>query len=103
MTPSIESTLGNSVWVHENTDKLKQALPQDWSDPTEAFGLPFRYKIKLAGVDYKTDAELACVIELLHHSGLLLQQGNKWKVNSEWSYVDFSHNLMRNPFVLTIH
>jgi len=103
MTPALLATVGNSVWVHENTDKLKQALPQEWSEPAEAFGLPFRFKIKLAGVDYKTEGELSEVLALLYSSGLLLRQGNLWKVNAEWSYLDISHNSVSHPSSLKLH
>jgi hypothetical protein len=83
---SLEGKLDNWEWLRTNRDALLEHLPDTWThkDNWHQFSLPFRFKIKLLGIEYQSDDQLAYVMAHLQKIGMLQWQGLTFKANKNW-------------------
>lgn len=93
MTSALQSTLGNFTWVDQHKEALKALLPLDWTPFNDAFGLPFMYRIKLLGIDYRSDHDVASMLAMFETSGLLLhdRDSHTFKVNPTWEPINLQY------------
>jgi hypothetical protein len=72
---SLQSTLGDNVWVVENKDKIKELLPETWTHAQNINGLQLGYGLKLLGIDWRSEDEFAVCMVFLEKVGILLRDG----------------------------
>jgi len=63
-------TLANAEWVKDNEDKLRDLFPETWTHPLNVDHLNLRYKTKLIGLEWSTDAELTSILVTLTKMGI---------------------------------
>ena len=75
MTPILMKTIGDPKWLDENRGALLMLFPETFTHPGNINFLAMRYRLKLIGVDYKTDTEFAQCLVQLEHNKILLRDG----------------------------
>ena len=71
----LDDTIRNSQWLAENREELLQLFPETWTHFTNVNQLALRYKLKLLGVDYRTEPQLAECLAKFEQSRILLRDG----------------------------
>jgi len=75
MSQLLRSTLGNEAWMRANADKLREALPADWSPIDQNLMMRVGFAIKVAGVVWHSSEELARCLEFFRVTGLMETRG----------------------------
>ena len=64
-------TLGNEKWLRENEPKLREMLPETWTLMTNLNGLQLGFKLKLIGVEWRSEDEFGRVMLFLEKVGIM--------------------------------
>jgi len=72
---SLENTLGNTKWLKENEAKIKELLPETWTHVSNLNGLSLGFKLKLLGIDWRSQDEFGRVMVFLEKTGFMLRDG----------------------------
>lgn len=78
---NLQSTLGNEDWLRENETEIKSALPETWTHINNLNGLQFGFKLKLLGLDWRSEEEFGKVMFFLERIGLMLRDGQNVRRN----------------------
>jgi hypothetical protein len=78
MQPDFTTTLGNVAWLAENESAIKETLPEQWT-PIVEFGqagaLKVGFKLKLLGVDWRSQQEFGKIMVYLEKIGFMQRDG----------------------------
>ena len=66
-------TIGNAAWREQNADKLKAILPETWTHMRNLNMLQIGFNLKVLGVDWRGDQELAHCMILMERAGLMVR------------------------------
>jgi hypothetical protein len=72
---TLQNTLGSKTWVSANREKLRKLLPETWTHPANFNVVGFSFQLKLLGVDWRSEEELATVFAFLERTKILLRDG----------------------------
>lgn len=76
-----QNTLGNEQWLRDNESKVKAMLPETWTHISNLSALGIGYKLKVLGVDWRSEAEFGLIMVFLDKIGLMLRDGMTIKRN----------------------
>lgn len=68
---SLVDTLGNKQWLRDNEPKLREMLPETWTLATNLNGLQLGFRLKLIGVDWRSEDEFGRVMLFLEKVGIM--------------------------------
>jgi len=68
-TRCLRSTIGNPQWFRSNYSELIKAIPREWTSVHNLI-LPFGFAIKILGVEWRQEAQVALAIMWLNHLGI---------------------------------
>ena len=77
-------TLGNRQWVKEH--ELKAILPDVWTHIENLNGMQLGFKLKLLGIDWRSEEDFGLIMVCLEKMGLMLRQ-NEYSVRANPSKV----------------
>lgn len=80
---SLQDTLGNEQWLRKNEDNVKALLPETWTHMGNLNGLQIGYRLKLLGIDWRSEDEFGRVMLFLEKVGIMLRDGLTVKRNSQ--------------------
>jgi len=75
MTPKLNETVGDAEWLDENRKALLNMLPETWTHVANVNFIALRYQLKLIGVDFRSDNELAFCLAALEKASILQRSG----------------------------
>ena len=78
---SLQDTLGNEEWLRANEQKVKEMLPETWTHIGNLNGLQIGFKMKLLGIDWRSEDQFAKAMTFLTKTGFFLMQGQTVKRN----------------------
>lgn len=78
---SLIDTLGNEDWLKDNEEGIKEMLPETWTHIHNINGLQLGFRMKLLGIDWRSEDEFAKVMVFLQKTGFLLMDGLKVRRN----------------------
>ena len=78
---SLQETLGNDAWLRDNEAQVKAMFPETWTHIGNLNGLQIGFKMKLMGIDWRSEDEFAKVMVFLTKAGFLLMQDQTVKRN----------------------
>lgn len=73
---AMRDTLGNKHWLALNEPKLRDLLPETWTHMDNLNGLQIGYRLKLLGVDWRSEHEFALVMLFLEKVGIMQRQND---------------------------
>jgi hypothetical protein len=74
MSEILRSTLANKKWLLENENNLKDLLPKVWTHINNLNGLQIGLRLKLIGVDWRSQDEFANVMIYLEKIGIMIRR-----------------------------
>jgi hypothetical protein len=69
------STLGNPQWVAANAHAIKAMLPETWTHIANLNGLQIAFRMKVLGIDWRTEDEFAKCMLFFERAGLMKRDG----------------------------
>lgn len=78
---NLQDIIGNEQWLRENEDALKELLPTTWTHMSNLNGMQLGFKLKLLGVDWRSEDEFGRIMLFLEKVGLMLRDGMTVKRN----------------------
>jgi hypothetical protein len=85
---SLQDTLGNDAWLRENEDKVKALLPETWTHIGNLNGPQLGYRLKLLGIDWRSENEFSRVMLFLEKTRFMLRDGLTVKRNPQSVFMD---------------
>ncbi|EKD89521.1 MAG: hypothetical protein ACD_33C00046G0002 [uncultured bacterium] len=67
----LETTIGNSEWLRENTGKIKNILPETWTHVRNLNVLQLGFNFKILGIDWRSQEEFAKVMIFLEKAKIM--------------------------------
>jgi hypothetical protein len=80
---SLQDTLGNAQWLRENEAHVKALLPETWTHISNLNGLQIAFGLKLLGIDWRSEDQLARVLLFLEKARFMLREGMIVKRNPQ--------------------
>lgn len=80
---SLIDTLGNDEWLRVNEKAIKAMLPETWTHVSNLNMLQIGYQMKLLGIDWRTEEQLAKTMAFLTKTRFLLKSGMTVKRNAQ--------------------
>lgn len=77
----LQDTLGSADWVKTNEEAIKKLLPNTWTHMNNLNGLQLGFRLKLLGIDWRTENEFGKIMLYLEKIGLMLRDGMIVKKN----------------------
>lgn len=78
---NLKDTLGNEQWLRANEKAVKDMLPETWTHMNNLNGLQLGFKMKLLGIDWRSEDEFGRVMVFLERIGFMLRDGMTVKRN----------------------
>ena len=78
---SLIDTLGDMKWLRANERALKEILPDTWTHISNLNGLSIGFKLKLLGIDWRSEEEFGKVMVYLERIGIMIRDGYTVKRN----------------------
>jgi hypothetical protein len=75
MSQKLQATIGNDAWMRANADKLRAALPTDWTPVDQTLMLRVGFAIKVAGVEWHSQEEFGRCMAFFEKTGLMERMG----------------------------
>jgi hypothetical protein len=75
MTEVILKTVGNRDWLVANRGSLLMLFPETWTHVANINLIAVRYRLKLMGVDFRSEDEFAQCLAQLEINKILLRDG----------------------------
>jgi len=72
---SLRDTLGNNEWMTSNKDCLRNIFPKVMTDIHNLNGVQLKYRLKLLGIDWRSDDELVKIMIYLERVGIIERDG----------------------------
>ncbi len=70
----MKDTLGNQQWLIDNEKSLKDMLPKTWTHMHNLNPVQIGYKLKLLGIDWRSDQDFGSVMVYLWRVGFMLRK-----------------------------
>jgi hypothetical protein len=80
---SLRETLGSDEWLRANEDKVKALLPETWTHLGNLNGLQIGYRMKLLGIDWRSEDEFGRVMVFMERAKFMLRDGMLVKRNPQ--------------------
>ena len=77
----LEMTIRNPEWVKKNEQVLKEIFPETWTHMHNLNGLQIGFKLKLYGVDWRSQEEFGQIMFYLEKIKIILRDGFTIKRN----------------------
>lgn len=77
----LQDTLGNEEWLRDNETAVKDLLPETWTHVANLNGLQLGFRLKLLGIDWRSETEFARVMMFLERIGFMLRDGQTVRRN----------------------
>jgi hypothetical protein len=61
--------------MKQNTDKIKKLLPETWTHMRNINMLQIGFQLKVLGVDWRSEEELAKCLAFFERTGLMIRDG----------------------------
>ena len=74
-------TLGNEAWLKANEQAVKDMLPETWTHVGNLNGLQIGFRMKLLGIDWRSQDEFGRCMVYLERIGFMLRDGMNVKRN----------------------
>lgn len=71
----LKKTISSAPWREEYREKLLDLFPTTWTNISNVDLLQLGFKLKLMGVDWRTQEDLAAVLAICEENKLLLRDG----------------------------
>lgn len=71
----LQDTLGNGEWLKRNEAAIKEILPDTWTHINNLNGLQLGFRLKLIGVDWRSNDEFGKIMVFLEKIGMILRDG----------------------------
>jgi hypothetical protein len=68
---NLKDTLGNEQWLRANEKAVKDMLPETWTHMNNLNGLQLGFKMKLLGIDWRSEDEFGRVMVFLERIGFM--------------------------------
>lgn len=68
--------LDDPKWLKQNVSTIKDCYPETWTHLANWSPLPLRYRMKLLGVDFRTDADITRLLIRLQKLGVVQVDGS---------------------------
>ena len=78
---SLLDTLGSDKWLRENETQVKAMFPETWTHIGNLNGLQIGFKMKLMGIDWRSEDQFAKAMVFLTKTGFLLMRDHTVKRN----------------------
>lgn len=78
---SLMETLGNEAWLKANERAVKDMLPETWTHVGNLNGLQIGFRLKLLGIDWRSQDEFGRCMVYLERIGFMLRDGMNVKRN----------------------
>lgn len=84
---AIKATLANKEWWTKNTAAVKDMLPSTWTHMENVNGLQLGFKMKLLGIDWRSEQEFAKVMIFFEKVGIMERQ-NMYQIRAchNWEF-----------------
>ena len=69
-------TLDDPQWLRQNIGTIKSLYPETWTHLANWSPLPLLYRMKLLGVDFRTDADITRMLIRLQKLGVVQVDGS---------------------------
>lgn len=79
---SLQDTLGNEKWLQENEQAIKEMLPKTWTHMENLNVFQISFKLKLLGVDWRSEQDFGKIMVYLEKIGIMLRDGFTIRANS---------------------
>lgn len=73
--PAFADTLCDKIWLNEHAPALRRMLPETWTHIQNINIVALGYQLKLIGIDWRSQQDLAGCLAVLEKAGLLLRDG----------------------------
>lgn len=80
---TLMTTLGNTEWLKKHENEVKELLPKTWTHIENISALKLGFKLKLLGIDWRSEDEFGKVMVFLEKIGFMLRDGYKVRVNNK--------------------
>jgi len=80
---SLRETLGSDEWLRANEEKVKALLPETWTHLGNLNGLQIGYRMKLLGIDWRSEDEFGRVMVFMERAKFMLRDGMLVKRNPQ--------------------
>jgi hypothetical protein len=80
---SLRETLGSDEWLRANEEKLKALLPETWTHLHNLNGLQIGFRMKLLGIDWRSEDEFGRVMMFMERAKFMLRDGMLVKRNPQ--------------------
>ena len=84
----LQSTIGNSEWLKKNEQAIKDMFPNTWTHMDNLNGLQIGFKMKLLGIDWRSEEQFSKVMVFLEKTKLILRDGYTVKANPHSIFKD---------------
>lgn len=71
----LQSTIGNSEWLKQNEQAIKNIFPETWTHMHNLNGLQLGYQFKLLGIDWRSQDEFGKIMVYLEKIKIILRDG----------------------------
>jgi len=75
MSEALLNTIGDPDWLKKNADGILEALPETWTHMHNLNGPALGFKLKLLGVDWRSEDEFGKCMVFLERVGILKRDG----------------------------
>lgn len=75
MSTKLQSTIGNEAWMRANAEKLRSAIPADWTAPDQTLMLRIGFAIKVIGVEWHSQQEFGGCMAFFERAGIMEVRG----------------------------
>lgn len=78
---ALRQTLGNGQWLRENEQAIKDIFPKIWTHGENLNGTELGHKLRLLGIDWRSEQEFVDVMVYMVKIGMLLREGRVLMAN----------------------
>lgn len=68
-------TLGDAQWVLDHEKAIKELLPQTWTHMENIDMMKLGFRLKLLGIDWRSELELAKCLVFFEKIGFMIRDG----------------------------
>lgn len=73
---SLVDTLGNEDWLQKNENKIKEILPETWTDIRNLCPVTIGNRLKALGIEWHSDDEFGEMMVFFEKTGIMLRNGS---------------------------
>ena len=81
MAKTLQEIITNPKWVAKYLDNTIETLPETWLHSSNFNFLSFGFQLKLAGIDWRSEDDLAAVLAHFEENKIIFRDGYSFRVN----------------------